>query len=146
MDRGIFKYHFFGAAGFLAAIALFGAAVMFLWNALIPGIFGLPALNYRQAAGLLLLARILFGTSAFGGAKRFAGGMSRAGGREFLHGNNLRERWMKMTAEERADFMKKQRSFHAVFDGNHPFNREEFWDSLNKNGKDEKPPKEEPNE
>jgi hypothetical protein len=139
MDRAALKYHFFGIAGFLAAIALFGVAVMFLWNALIPEIFGLPALNYWQAEGILLLARILFGTSAFGGAHHFAGGMSIAGGREFLRGNSLRERWMKMTAEERRDFMKKQRSFHAVFGGKHPFNSEEFWDSLDKNTNKEAP-------
>jgi hypothetical protein len=146
MDRASFKFHSLGIAGFLAAIALFSVAVMFLWNALMPAIFALPALNYWQAAGILLLARILFGTSAFGGARRFAGGMSMVGGREFLRSNNLRERWMHMTAEERGDFMKKQQSFHAFFDGGHPFHRQDFWDGLDKNSKDENTKKENPNE
>jgi hypothetical protein len=147
MDRASFKFHSLGIAGFLAAIALFGAAVMFLWNALMPVVFGLPPLNYWQAAGILLLARILFGSGAFGGARRLAGGMSRAaGGRDFLRGNKLRERWMHMTAEERGDFMKKQQSFHAFFGGNHPFHRQDFWDNLDKNSKDEDTKKETPNE
>jgi hypothetical protein len=142
MDKHTFKFHSWGILGFLAVIALFSIAVMFLWNALMPAIFALPVLNYWQAAGILLLARILFGTSAFGGARRFAGGMSMAGGREFLRGNKLREKWMNMTAEEREDFMKKQKSFHAFFSGGHPFNRQDFWDGLDKNRKDENPEKE----
>ena len=52
--------HFFGALLCLAMIALFGVVVMFLWNALLPGIFGLSIINYWQAAALLILARILF--------------------------------------------------------------------------------------
>jgi hypothetical protein len=42
-------------------IAGFSAAAMFFWNAFVPGIFGLPRVNYWQAAGILVLARILFG-------------------------------------------------------------------------------------
>jgi hypothetical protein len=38
MDRDSFKYHFSGAAGFLAAIALFGLVFMFLWNFLMAAI------------------------------------------------------------------------------------------------------------
>ncbi|MEW5800258.1 MAG: hypothetical protein AB1728_14765 [Bacteroidota bacterium] len=40
-------------------IALFGFAVMFLWNWLIPEIFGGPTVTYWQAMGLLLLSHIL---------------------------------------------------------------------------------------
>lgn len=51
------------AAKFLAlaaiVIALFGVAVMFLWNWLIPEIFGGPTVTYWQAIGLLLLSHIL---------------------------------------------------------------------------------------
>jgi positive regulator of sigma E activity len=40
-------------------LALFGFAVMFLWNWLIPEIFGGPTVTYWQAMGLLLLSHIL---------------------------------------------------------------------------------------
>ncbi|MDR1023471.1 MAG: hypothetical protein LBL94_09420 [Prevotellaceae bacterium] len=45
----------------LATIALMGLAVMLLWNKLVPDIFGLATLNFSQAVGLFVLARLLFG-------------------------------------------------------------------------------------
>lgn len=63
---------------------------MWLWNALVPDIFGLPKLIWLQALGLLVLARMLFGGRGFSG---------RAGGRR------RREHWKRkfasMTPEER---------------------------------------------
>ncbi len=46
-----------GALCLLAAPAL----VMLLWNALLPGLFAVPAVGYWQALGLLVLARLLLG-------------------------------------------------------------------------------------
>jgi len=45
----------------LIVIAGFGQAVLQLWNWLIPSIFGLPAITFWQAVGLLGLSWILFG-------------------------------------------------------------------------------------
>ena len=45
----------------LIFLAAGGLVLMLLWNALIPAIFGLKAITYLQALGLLVLARILFG-------------------------------------------------------------------------------------
>ena len=45
----------------LLAAAGFSAIMMFLWNALLPDIFGMASINFWQACGLLVLARILFG-------------------------------------------------------------------------------------
>ena len=42
-------------------IALFGFVVMALWNWLMPALFGLKAVGYWQALGLVILCRILFG-------------------------------------------------------------------------------------
>lgn len=39
---------------------LFGFVVAWLWNAVIPGIFGLGTITYWQAVGLLILAKIFF--------------------------------------------------------------------------------------
>ena len=38
-----------------------GVGVMYLWNWLIPAIFGLRTITYFQAVGLLILSRVLFG-------------------------------------------------------------------------------------
>jgi hypothetical protein len=46
------------AAG-VAAVAFFGFATMLLWNALIPELFGGPAVTFWQAVGLMVLAHIL---------------------------------------------------------------------------------------
>jgi len=46
------------AAGFAF---LFGYFVMLLWNWLMPTIFGLTTITFWQAAGIVLLARLIFG-------------------------------------------------------------------------------------
>lgn len=52
---------FFGIAFFvIAAIIVFPAVTMFLWNWLIPTIFSGPSISYLQALGLLILSKILF--------------------------------------------------------------------------------------
>ena len=45
----------------LLMLLLVSALVMVLWNAIIPGITGWKEINYWQAAGLLILGRILSG-------------------------------------------------------------------------------------
>ena len=40
---------------------VFGYFVMHLWNWLMPEVFGLPEINYWQAAGLIILSRLLLG-------------------------------------------------------------------------------------
>lgn len=80
---------------FAAFAALFGWIVMMLWNWLMPTIFGLPELSFWQAAGLLMLCKILFGGMGFGHHGHH-------GHHGCCHGRNkLRERWESMTPEER---------------------------------------------
>jgi hypothetical protein len=59
------KWMVFGPLA-LAAFALFivvgGEVVKLLWNALLPPLFGWPAIGFWQALGLLALSRILFGS------------------------------------------------------------------------------------
>ena len=76
------------------AVNLFGYAVMQLWNWLMPAIFGVHAVTFLQALGLLVLGKILFG-----GFHRHGGGCH---GRGWKHG--MAERWEKMTPEERERF------------------------------------------
>lgn len=84
-------------------LVVFSAVVMLLWNLLMPEIFGLHSINFWQALGLFILSRILFGS--FGGSR-----MMMWGG--FGHNRNpLHERWMKMTPEERKEFLNRRRHF-----------------------------------
>lgn len=59
-----------GIAGLALFTFLFGSVVRMLWNWLLPPLFGLPAITFWQALGLLLLARILFGFGGHGGGRR----------------------------------------------------------------------------
>jgi len=58
--KGVFKV-LFGGIIFIALVLLFGYITMRLWNWLMPEIFSLGAINYWQALGIIVLAKILFG-------------------------------------------------------------------------------------
>jgi hypothetical protein len=77
--------------GALAAV-LFGLVVMWLWNWLMPAVFGLHVISYWQALGLLILSKILF--SGFHGRPGFWGDRRM----------RLIRRWEDMTPEEREKF------------------------------------------
>ena len=84
-------------AGIVLFIFLGGELVMYLWNWLLPALFGWRVITFWQAIGILALCRILFG---------------RIGGRGF-RGSNFRgrmaERWGQMTPEEREKFRQGMR-------------------------------------
>ena len=113
MKRNIkFRFAGIGIGIAIVAFAVFGVAVMLLWNALMPQIFGLPELNYMQALGLLILGRILFGGMGGGGLRgRSMFHDAREDDRLFDRGNKLREKWMGMSEEERKEFMAKEKDF-----------------------------------
>lgn len=79
----------------LIAIAAtgFGFLIEFLWNCLMPAIFGMKTISFFQALGLLLLSKILFG-----GFHRHGGGGRRGWKR------HMEERWEHMTPEDRQRF------------------------------------------
>jgi hypothetical protein len=83
----------------LAAIALglFGLLVMALWNWLMPAIFGLTAITYWQAFGLLILSWILLG------------GFRGPGYRHHRWRRRMAERWARMSPEEREKFREDMR-------------------------------------
>lgn len=51
----------FGIIAITGLAILFGFVIMWLWNWLMPLIFGLPVLTYWQAVGLFILLKILIG-------------------------------------------------------------------------------------
>jgi hypothetical protein len=79
----------------LALIAVLSFVVMSLWNALIPGLFHGPLLTFWQAAGLLVLSKILFG------GFRGRGGHGWHGRHGRWRGEMWRRKWESMTPEER---------------------------------------------
>ncbi len=85
----VVKFVVFGVL-FMAAASF---VTMLLWNALMPGIFGLPALNLGQTFGLLVLSRLLTG----GFRPGWRGGHSR----HHHWKQKMSERWARMTPEER---------------------------------------------
>lgn len=50
--------------------ALFAFPVMWVWNAVIPSIFGLPTIGFGQAMGLIILAKLLFYNGSGTGRKK----------------------------------------------------------------------------
>ncbi|MBN2348330.1 MAG: hypothetical protein JXJ22_05805 [Bacteroidales bacterium] len=50
-----------GAAGAVFFAFLFGYFVMFLWNWLMPAIFGITTITFWQAVAIIILARLIFG-------------------------------------------------------------------------------------
>jgi hypothetical protein len=81
-------------------LAITSAVVMLLWNAIIPSVFSGPMLTYWHAAGLLILAKILFGS------------MGRGFGRRHHHypdewKRKLKAKYESMTPEEKEKFRSK---------------------------------------
>jgi hypothetical protein len=87
-----------GVAVLVAAFVV-GVIVMVLWNWLMPALFGVPAIGYWQAVGLLILSKLLLG--GFRGLGRGRGGH---GGHFGPWRARMAERWAGMSEEERAEF------------------------------------------
>ncbi len=90
--RGL-KFALFAAV----AVGIVGTAVMVLWNALLPALFGWPLIGFWQALGLLVLSRILVGGLRGG----------RGGGRHWRA--RMADRWATMSEEERSSFRQGMR-------------------------------------
>jgi hypothetical protein len=76
-------------AGMVLFVTIGGEIVKSLWNWLTPALFGWPQITFWQALGMLVLCRILFGGF----------GMHRSGRSDYR--TRMRERWDRMTPEER---------------------------------------------
>lgn len=82
-----------GVGAMVLFAAVFGWLVELLWNWLMPTLFGLKAITFWQAFGVLLLAKLLFG----GVAPRYRGRRDERWGRRF------RERVYGAGAEQEGD-------------------------------------------
>jgi Ca2+/H+ antiporter, TMEM165/GDT1 family len=76
----------------VAAIAIFGWVVMYLWNAVLAPATGAGIITFWQALGILVLSRILVG--GFGGGDKGHRSSSR----------RWKEKWTNMSEEEKVKF------------------------------------------
>ena len=102
MKKFWFKKGIMFLAIFTAAVFVFSAIVMGLWNAILPAVLGVKTITFIQALGILLLSKILFG----GFGRR--GGWQ--GGRRHQWKNNLQEKLAGMSPVEREKFKSDLRS------------------------------------
>jgi hypothetical protein len=82
----------------IGAFFALGYIVMYLWNWLMPAIFGFKTVTYCQAFGLFILAKLLFG--GFKGRWHGRCGGHCHGGRSAWK-SRWEEKWTQMTPEER---------------------------------------------
>jgi hypothetical protein len=89
------KRKFFFLFFFPVLFFVLTSIVMLLWNATLADVLNINTLSFWQAAGLLVLCRLLFGGFRFGGGPRRGFGGPPA---------HLRDKWMNMTDEEKTKF------------------------------------------
>jgi hypothetical protein len=70
-SRGLFALKIAGVVllgiiGIGALAVLFGFIVMWLWNWLLPGLFGFSTITFWQGVGIVILAKIIFGSFGHG--------------------------------------------------------------------------------
>jgi hypothetical protein len=113
MNRLTGKKRFWLAPIFIVGFAGIVFLTMTLWNNIIPSVFHLTTISFWQAAGLLILSRLLFGFSGHW--------------RHGHHGNgrHLREKWEKMSPEEREKFRDKLREHRHFWDDHHDDKKDE---------------------
>lgn len=87
-------------------LAFFGFVTQYLWNWLVPSLFGGPVIQFWQALGLLVLSKILF--SGFGHKCHHHG----RGGPYWKQ--RLHEKFSSMTPEEREAFKRRMRNKWCV--------------------------------
>jgi len=81
-------------------VVLLGLVTQFLWNWLLPDIFGFPMINFWQAIGLFLLAKIIFGFGG-GGKGKWDSRRSHQWKRHWA------EKYSKLSPDERERFKQK---------------------------------------
>ncbi|MDR1552329.1 MAG: hypothetical protein LBS69_02545 [Prevotellaceae bacterium] len=92
----------------LASIAVFVTFTMLLWNWLMPSIFGLKTITFWQALGLLAFVRILIGGMI---GKHWMMNKVRCDRR---YNSCFRRQFMKMSDEDRKDFIKRKFLKHGL--------------------------------
>ena len=85
-----------------AVLVPLGFIIVALWNNILAVLFPIALINFWQALGIFLLARILFG--GFPGKPRWAG---RRHNRQEME--EMRNKWFNLSPEERKNFKQEMR-------------------------------------
>lgn len=101
---------------FIAVFAGACAVVMLLWNELIPAIIGWSAISYWQAAGLIVLSRLLFG--GFGGFGHAGHFFHRGRESHMDHFMQARESMKGMSLDQRREFIRNHMAGFTRATGN----------------------------
>jgi hypothetical protein len=85
-------YAVLGIAGAILLGLLFGKLIMWLWNWLMPSLFGLRTIGFWEGLGIFLLAKLIFG---FGGGSSGEGDkkQQKCGKRHHHHGEGEKRDW-----------------------------------------------------
>ena len=83
-----------GIIGAVVLAFLFGYFVMLLWNWIMPAIFGLGTVNFWQAVGVIILARLIFGGFKHSHRDKDHRKFSRRWKKKFKNGNRSHQ-WYK---------------------------------------------------
>ena len=86
----------------IGAIALLSYIVMSLWNAVLVSVLAVKAITFWQALGILVLSKILFGG--------FGKGCGCGHRRHHAWNDKMKEKWEKMSPEERDEFKQQWRN------------------------------------
>lgn len=86
---------------FLAVCAALAAAVMLLWNALIPEIIGWSAIGYWQSLGLMVLCRLLLG-----GLGHMNNWKQQHAGKTYMY--DIHRKMCNMSKDERREFIRRR--------------------------------------
>ena len=81
-------------------IVVLSAAVMYLWNAVMPDVFAVHTITFGQAMALFVLSKLIFGLRGIGPGP---------------WGTHLRQRWEQLSPEEREKMRERLR--HRGFFG-----------------------------
>ena len=100
-----FKWQWIAKIVLLAPIfvLVFVGGTMWLWNTLAVELFNAPHITFFQTVGLMLLGRLITGGFHRGGGNH----KWNTDGPPWKKARMMREKWYKMTPEEREEFKKK---------------------------------------
>ena len=110
----------------IAGLALFAWVTMLLWNELLPSILNVAVISFWQAAGLLILARLLFGG--------MHSNWKRPWNRNYMD-HELRNKIKNMSPVERKEFFRKMHYRREIW------YREHCGDNRNEETSEEEPDK-----
>lgn len=96
--------------GIGALAILFGFIIMWLWNWLMPDLFGLTTITYWQAVGLFILSKILIGCGGGKGHKSKHHGKGKGDKKDFSQWKHYDKFWQEEGNQSYKSYVDRQES------------------------------------